>query len=92
MITEGDQIYLCAHCEKRYHIESITTKRNFEILPELKNGTIIYINNKEHKLNLEIGKIIARDHRHYQVEIGNKVIWMPEHWVEPLPKELMRDV
>ena len=65
-------------------------KFGYQILPELKVGTEIYINNKEHKFNLEQGKVIGKDHRHYKVELIHlgKVIWVPEHWVEPLPEEL----
>jgi len=64
-------------------------------IPELRIGTLVYINNKEHPLHLEQGKIIDKDHLHYKVkivsllkDIDNKVLWFPQHWIDPLPKEL----
>lgn len=66
-----------------------------QILPELREGTQVYLNNREHQFNLEQGVIIDRTHRHYRVKfssmddrIADKCLWLPEHWVEPLPNEL----
>ena len=63
--------------------------------PEMREGTQVYLNNKEHPFNLEQGEVIARDHRQYRVRfvsqnptINGKCLWLPEHWVDPLPKEL----
>lgn len=53
-----------------------------EILPVLKEGEVVLIDNKEHPLNNQIGLICERKHKHYRVEIQGKKIWMPEHWVK----------
>ena len=63
-------------------------------IPEMKIGTKVYINNRQHPLNLEQGIIVKRGHCQYRVKlvsqdpkITGKCLWFPEHWVEPLPKE-----
>jgi len=80
-----------------YDIESIKLEPDKipVIHPELKIGTQVFINNKEHPLFLEQGEVTQKDHRHYRIKIisqnsnlNNKCIWVPEHWVDPLPKEL----
>lgn len=64
-------------------------------IPELKENTEIYISNKEHPLNLEQGVIVKRCHAHYRIKLTSRItaingacMWIPAHWVEPLPKEL----
>jgi hypothetical protein len=66
-------------------------------IPELKLGTLVYINNKEHEFFLELGEVIEKDHEYYRVKfrsldkrIERKCLWVPSHWVEPLPKQLIR--
>jgi len=66
-------------------------------IPELRIGTYVYINNKEHPMNLEQGEIIERDHKHYRVKListdprlNGRCMWFPDHWVEPLPKEFKK--
>ena len=48
----------------------------------LKIGTRIVVTNKQHKLNNTHGRIIAKDHCNYRIELecGGK-IWMPHHWI-----------
>lgn len=66
--------------------------------PELREGTLVYINNKEHPLFMEQGMIVSRDHVHYRIKIvstnsaiNNTCLWIPEHWIDPLPKELRNE-
>ncbi len=55
-----------------------------EIKPELKEGTRIIIQNKQHSYNGMRGEIIDRSHRFYRIKFENgNITWMPEHWVEP---------
>lgn len=89
---QDSNIFFCKACEKRYHVEIIEEKKNYEILPELPVGTEIYVNNRQHKLHLEQGTVTEKSHRYYRVKLRNGIIWMPEHWIEPLPKELRRNV
>ncbi len=65
------------------------------IRPEMREGTQIIISNKEHPLYFEQGVVVERDHRYYRIKfvsqnkhINDLCLWIPEHWVEPLPKEL----
>jgi hypothetical protein len=67
-----------------------------ENIPELKLKTPVYINNKEHKLHLEQGVIVEKDHNHYRVkiistnkEINGKCLWFPQDWIDPLPKDFI---
>ena len=93
MDFEEKNVYICRVCGNILHAESIEPCKNYQILPELRVGSEIYINNMEHKFNLEQGVILSKDHRHYKVKLSGKIIiWVPEHWVEPLPKELRGDV
>ena len=62
--------------------------------PEMREGTHVFINNKEHKLHLEQGVVVARDHRRYRIKfisknkaINESCLWVPEHWVDPIPKK-----
>jgi hypothetical protein len=68
-----------------------------ENIPELHIGTPIYVDNKEHQFFLEFGWIVDKTHEHYRVEfhscderINGKKLWMPSHWIEPIPKHLLR--
>src|SRR5512137_2806229 len=62
-----------------------------EEIPPMEEGTPIYVNNKESKFFLDIGIVIDRDHLHYRVKLSNGTqVWMPEHWIRSLPKELRR--
>jgi hypothetical protein len=64
-------------------------------IPELRTGTQVYVNNKEHKLYLEQGIITEKTHKYYRLkmvstnkDINNTFIWFPDHWIDPIPKEL----
>ena len=77
--------------------ESIMPEKVPLNIPELREGTFVFINNKEHPLFLEQGVIVERDHVQYRVKLVSKntnindtCIWFPEHWIEPIPKELRR--
>lgn len=66
-----------------------------ENIPEMREGTPVYVNCRENKFFLELGKIVARDHKYYRIQfrsqdqnVDGKCVWFPEHWVEPIPKEL----
>ncbi|MDP1712233.1 MAG: hypothetical protein Q8K86_07230 [Candidatus Nanopelagicaceae bacterium] len=65
-----------------------------EDIPSLANGTKVYVDNKEHQFHLAPGVIICKDHGHYRLSLSfndgkrtrNIEIWVPEHWVKPMPK------
>ncbi len=71
------------------------SKLNVEI-PPLAKSTQIFITNKEHKLFLERGIIVNKNHAHYRVmfkskdkKLNDKCLWIPEHWVDVVPEELL---
>lgn len=53
-----------------------------EVLPVLEEGTVVIIDNKDHPLHNQIGVVCERKHKHYRLELENKKIWVPEHWVK----------
>lgn len=68
-------------------------------IPNLPRRTKVYICNKEHKFFLEQGMISDKSHGFYRVKLrsldkklDNKFIWVPEHWVRVLPRELLREI
>lgn len=66
-----------------YLIENnITNEQITESLPVLKEGTVVVIDNAEHPLHNQIGIICDKKHKHYRVELEQKKIWVPEHWVK----------
>jgi hypothetical protein len=86
---------------KRRHtdVESVGDYKPIKpMIPELSIGKMVYIINKEHPLFLEQGKISDKRHCHYRVKfvsqnkgINNTYLWVPEHWIDPLPKEMLKD-
>ena len=59
-------------------------------IPELEEGTLVFVINKEHQKHLEPGKVVARSHKHYRIEFNDKSkIWMPQHWIEAIPKDML---
>lgn len=71
------------------------SQRNSIMIPELKEGTKVYIRCKDHRLFLEQGVVVNRDHEHYRVrfvsldkDIDGKMIWFPRQSVGGLPGEL----
>jgi len=59
-------------------------------IPPMEEGTRVYVNNDRHPYFLSFGVVAARDHVHYRVKFGDKLIWVPEHWVSRVPPELVR--
>jgi hypothetical protein len=59
-------------------------------IPELPEGTPVFVINKEHKKHLEPGVVAKRDHKHYKIKFHDGMhLWVPQHWVEPIPKEML---
>lgn len=65
-------------------------------IPPLELKTQVFICNKEHKLFLERGIIVKKDHKHYRLRfsslderLNKKCLWVPDHWVDVIPKELL---
>lgn len=61
-------------------------------LPIYDEGTLVYVNNRESLLFLELGKVVSRNHKHCRVKfVSNEPkfngfsIWIPDHWLRPLP-------
>lgn len=96
---------LCPLCEMVLILESDTHKVVYseawvptpERLPPIRVGTPIYLNNREHKLFLEQGVVISKDHNHYRILVNSldvdwngAYLWVPEHWVKELPTEMRR--
>lgn len=50
-------------------------KTNYEI------ASRVIVNNKEHEFYGHEGIIVDKDFLHYKVQLPNKTIWMPYHWV-----------
>ena len=78
-----------------YDCENVTDKEIKNNIPEMRVGTLVVICNKEHPFFLEQGEIVDRDHRFYRVKfkslnknINGTCLWLPDHWVDPLPNEL----
>jgi Zn-finger nucleic acid-binding protein len=87
-----DRIWIVEHNQIIYQ-ENVLPSKIYEILPELREGTIVYINNKQHHLFLEKGIVSQRNHRYYRIQLissdkklNGKQMWFPEHWIEPMPK------
>lgn len=77
------------------HNESFLPEKVPLNVPEMTIGTMVFVNCKEHPMFLEQGKIVEKSHIQYRVELVStnekltgKCIWFPEHWIEPLPKEM----
>jgi hypothetical protein len=57
-------------------------------------GEPVYIINKEHPLFLERATIVDKDYTCYRIKLisigkyNNQILWVPQHWVEPVPQEL----
>jgi len=50
-------------------------------------GTTVFLCNKDHKLHLKKGKIVAKDHCNYRLEFKDGLkLWVPHHWVRLIPK------
>jgi len=84
--------------DPKFDNESIDYKPVPIRIPEMKVGQQVMIINKEHPLFLEIGVVVDKSHCHYLVnftsledKINGKNLWIPEHWLDPVPKELRRD-
>ena len=60
-----------------------------DILPIMSEGTVVYIDNKEHDRHLQPANIVGRDHLHYRLQFWDGCIWMPYHWVQPLPEDMI---
>ena len=65
-------------------------------IPELPINTHVFIINKEHKFFLERGVVVEKDHKHYRIkfislnkDIHDKMLWVPDHWIDPVPKALI---
>jgi hypothetical protein len=89
-LTNGDEeIYIFKNPEDCNKVE-------LEI-PEYQVFTPVFVKNKEHKFYLEMGVVVDTDHKHvrvkfysYNPDIHNKCLWMPDHWIQLLPKELLK--
>jgi hypothetical protein len=69
-----------------------TGEMNFsDVLPVLENGEIVQLINDEHPWNNEIGLICGKKHKHYQLEIRGKRLWVPEGWVRRIDDKLLAD-
>lgn len=53
-----------------------------ETLPVLEKGAVVIVDNNEHPLHNQIGIICDKKHKHYRLELEQKKIWVPEHWVK----------
>lgn len=62
--------------------EDINREHLRESLPVLEKGTIVIIDNNEHPLHNQIGIVCDIKHKHYRLELEQKKIWVPEHWVK----------
>jgi len=59
-----------------------------EEIPELEEGTEVFLIHRDHKYHLEPGVIVARDHKHYRIKFRDgKVIWFPDNLVQKIPDE-----
>jgi len=60
-----------------------------EEIPELEEGTEVFLIHRDHKYHLEPGVVIDRDHKHYRIKFhDDKVIWFPSNLVQKIPDEL----
>ena len=61
-----------------------------DLIPELEIVSRVYVINKEHPKYLDSGIITNKSHIHYRIKfLDGMIIWMPEHWVRPLPEEML---
>lgn len=94
-------VYYCNNCEKRFKLDEsegfvpLFPQKTTVDEPPLEIASRIYIDNKEHEFFLEHGIIVQKGYLHYRIlfvsldnKINNRKLWVPEHWVKPLPKEL----
>lgn len=59
-------------------------------VPELSEGTQVFIIQKDHAKHLEPGKVVKRDHKHYKVQFNDGMqLWVPSFWVEAIPNEML---
>lgn len=87
--------YDCGECGKVAWIDNETVGINPLIeykakIPELEEDTVIYVTNKEHTRWLQPAIILKKDHIHYRLLFPDNVrLWMPEHWVKPVPAQML---
>ena len=58
------------------------------IRPEMKEGTLVYLDNRNHPCHSNKAIVVSRDHRNYRIKFTEgslkyKMLWCPEHWIEP---------
>ena len=89
---------ICQKCEKMFWVKMrnealviVPTTMPVEI-PPLEVGTRVYLDNREHEFHLSPGIVVDKDHIHYRVKISyysgetrHTVLWVPQHWVKPMP-------
>lgn len=80
------QFYWCKLLESETLVKPGKSHRT--VIPEMKEGTEVYLINREHPRHLEPGIIEDRDHLHYRVKFQDGVlIWCPHHWIFKSPEE-----
>jgi Zn ribbon nucleic-acid-binding protein len=92
---EGEEVIPieCFQCGDLYlqkvtieDVACIGVKFEPKVETNLKIGSVIYIHNKQHQLNLQRGRIIDKDHCNYRVQLVSGIrIWFPHNCVIPLP-------
>lgn len=60
-----------------------------DIIPNFPEGTVVYVNNKEHCRHLQPANVVDRDHLHYRLKFFDGCIWMPIHWIKKLPHDML---
>lgn len=90
---------LCVQCSELFW-SPITTETEITIVnripvfkvqvPELNEGTFVFIIQRDHVKHLEPGQIMKRDHKHYKIKFNDGMqLWVPSCWVEQIPKEML---
>lgn len=51
-------------------------------IPEIEEGTIVKINNKEHPWHDEIAIVRDRKHKLVRIELHGMMIWVPDTWIK----------
>jgi hypothetical protein len=81
-----DELFWSRFVDQRETTVVDTAPRFEEQIPELVEGTPVFVVNKEHEKHLEPGYVAAREHAHYRIRFNDgNMIWMPQHWIEKIP-------
>lgn len=86
--VECNSCNLLYWCGVFQSIETTATASFVEQIPELPEGTVVILVNREHLLHLNSGIIINRDHQFYRIDFNGKKMWFPSNLIVKIPDSI----